>query len=372
MPKSSRLSSVLRFFRHVAPEHDAHDARHALRFPKVDAPYARRMGAASARSADAAARRRDGRHRRRAAGDVAGNVLPPRRLADLVEIVVALVGEELLAQLEAAALARDGVAHARILPSATDWMAAMIGSYPVQRQILPPMASTISSRVRPRVLLEQGARAHQHACGAIAALGGEMVHERDLQRVQLRPVGHAGHGAHRLAATSSASVRQESTVRPRPPPCRPRTRPGAAVFGRQVAAAAAQEVEQVLPGSAKAARSWPFSVNATGVFMRPAPVFREAAQVDAATLAPVPCRRQRIRRRVEPFGRLRRGARNRRRVERLTVERPLRARAAHRRRPHRAEGDAQRRACGLPLAARARPWRSPRRPWLDPADLGEG
>ena len=54
----------------------------------------------------------------RAARHVAQDVLAPRRLADFIQRVVALVGEELLAKLD----------HARALPRAAARTASMIGS----------------------------------------------------------------------------------------------------------------------------------------------------------------------------------------------------------------------------------------------------
>jgi hypothetical protein len=64
----------------------------------------------------------------RPARDVADNVLTASRLADLVEIVVALVGEELLSELHHRTFGQGCVVHARTLPSATSRIAAMIGS----------------------------------------------------------------------------------------------------------------------------------------------------------------------------------------------------------------------------------------------------
>jgi hypothetical protein len=127
MPKSSRLSSVLRFAARRARQ-DAHHAGHALGGAGVDPADARgvvrRARAAHVQQPFEQVVVIEGR----AAGDMAGDVLPPRRLADLVEVVVAFVGEEFLAELDHVAADHRGVVHARHPPSATSRIAAMIGS----------------------------------------------------------------------------------------------------------------------------------------------------------------------------------------------------------------------------------------------------
>src|SRR3981081_2296462 len=75
-------------------------------------------------------------------GDMAEHVLALGALADLVEIVVTLVGENVLAQFQHGAVLQ---ARARP-PEAAASTALMMGSYPVQRQILPAIALTTSSR----------------------------------------------------------------------------------------------------------------------------------------------------------------------------------------------------------------------------------
>jgi len=76
-------------------------------------------------------------------GDVAEHVLALRALADLVEIVVAFVGEDVLAQFQ-----HGSVLQARAPPpEAAASTALMMGSYPVQRQMFPAIALTTSVRV---------------------------------------------------------------------------------------------------------------------------------------------------------------------------------------------------------------------------------
>ena len=64
---------------------------------------------------------------RRTPGDMAFDILPARALADLVEVVIALIGEELFSEFEAAGSVRVSV-HATALRAATDRIASMIGS----------------------------------------------------------------------------------------------------------------------------------------------------------------------------------------------------------------------------------------------------
>ena len=88
-PKSSSDSSVLRLQRHVASQKDADDARHPLGLGHVDPAdsggVVRRAHAAQVQQAVEQVVVEE----RRPAGDVAEDVLPARRLADLVEVVVA-------------------------------------------------------------------------------------------------------------------------------------------------------------------------------------------------------------------------------------------------------------------------------------------
>src|SRR6202521_5264772 len=78
----------------------------------------------------------------RGAGNMAEHILALGALADLVEIVVALVGEKVLAQFQ-----HGAVLQARARPAeAAASTALMMGSYPVQRQMLPAIALTTSSR----------------------------------------------------------------------------------------------------------------------------------------------------------------------------------------------------------------------------------
>jgi hypothetical protein len=135
---------------------------------------------------------------------------------------------------------------------------------------------------------------------AIAALRGETVHEGLLQRVQRR------------ALASPAAV---STARPRPPrPAQagqlrravdqhgagPAGALPAAVFGRQVAHPAAQEVEQVLPVLGKGRLGAPLRVKVTGFIAISRHPFQKPPQMHARHLAPVPPRGERVGRRVEP------------------------------------------------------------------------
>src|SRR5882757_4791420 len=76
------------------------------------------------------------------AGDVAEHVLALGALADLLEVVVTLVGENVFAQFQHGAVLQ---ALARP-PEAAASTALMMGSYPVQRQMLPAIALTTSSR----------------------------------------------------------------------------------------------------------------------------------------------------------------------------------------------------------------------------------
>ena len=86
--------------RHVGAANDAPDARMPLGLARVDAPDARvRMRAPQHLEMQHPLELvvvEEGRGR----GDMAEHVLPLRRLADLLEIVVALVGEDVLAQLQ--------------------------------------------------------------------------------------------------------------------------------------------------------------------------------------------------------------------------------------------------------------------------------
>ena len=96
--------------RHVLAEHDAHHARHALRFARIDAADAGVM----MRAAHAFDMQQSVEQMiveiGRAAGHMAERVLTLRRLADLVEIVVALVGEQVLAEFDHGfILIRNGV-----------------------------------------------------------------------------------------------------------------------------------------------------------------------------------------------------------------------------------------------------------------------
>ena len=63
--------------------------------------------------------------------------------------------------------------------------AAMIRGYVPQRQILPFMNSTISSREGSGFLSQQADARHDHAAGAVAALHGAGFQESLLERVQL-------------------------------------------------------------------------------------------------------------------------------------------------------------------------------------------
>src|SRR5262245_36296330 len=79
----------------------------------------------------------------RAAGDVAVGVGAQLADADGVETILAFVGEEFLDVLHRLR------PHADLRPrisAAAESTALMIGSYPVQRQMLPEIASTTSSR----------------------------------------------------------------------------------------------------------------------------------------------------------------------------------------------------------------------------------
>ncbi len=104
--------------RHVATRQHPHDAGHGLRFGRVDAADAGMM----VRTAHAAhveqALEQVVVEEGRPARHVAQDVLAPGRLADFIQRVVALVGEELLAKLD----------HARALPRAAARTASMIGS----------------------------------------------------------------------------------------------------------------------------------------------------------------------------------------------------------------------------------------------------
>jgi hypothetical protein len=113
---------------HVAAAQDADDARHPLGLGRVDPADARGvMGRADAAQVQKPLEQVVVEERR-PAGDMAHDVLTPRGLADLVQVVVALVGEQVLAELDHAGLRHGNVGHARTLPSATARMAAMIGS----------------------------------------------------------------------------------------------------------------------------------------------------------------------------------------------------------------------------------------------------
>ena len=61
----------------------------------------------------------------RRTGDVAEHILPLRRLADLVQIVVAFVGEDVLAQFQHGVVLQ---ARRRLSPRAASSTALMIGS----------------------------------------------------------------------------------------------------------------------------------------------------------------------------------------------------------------------------------------------------
>ncbi len=58
---------------------------------------------------------------------MAEDVLPPHRCTDDIEVVVALICEQILAELDHRAVGRH-ILHARALPSATARIAAMMGS----------------------------------------------------------------------------------------------------------------------------------------------------------------------------------------------------------------------------------------------------
>jgi hypothetical protein len=125
-PEVEKRQERVEVERHIRPSQDADDARHPLGLRRVDPPDAggvvRRTDAAQMQEAVEQVVVEE----RRPAGDMAHDVLPACGLADLVEVVVALVGEEVLAELDHAGLRHLG--HARTLPSATARIAAMIGS----------------------------------------------------------------------------------------------------------------------------------------------------------------------------------------------------------------------------------------------------
>jgi hypothetical protein len=125
-PEVQKRQERVEVERHIRPPQDAHDARHPLGLGRVDpADAGRVVGRAHAAQVQEPVEEVVV-EKRRTARDMAHDVLPARGLADLVQVVVPLVGEEVLAELDHAGLRHVG--HARTLPSATARIAAMIGS----------------------------------------------------------------------------------------------------------------------------------------------------------------------------------------------------------------------------------------------------
>ena len=106
--------------------------------------------------------------------------------ADLFQIIVALVGEDVLAQFQhgrslqarrasARGGGEDGIDDRLVAGAAAD----------VARDRLDDLGAG-----RRGIAVEQRLRRHQHARRAVAALGRELLHEGALQRMQVGPVLH--------------------------------------------------------------------------------------------------------------------------------------------------------------------------------------
>src|SRR3984957_14039492 len=145
LAKIDQAEQRVEIARHVGATDDPSHAGAALRFGEVDTADARmRVGAAQDLEMQHALQLvvvEISRGRR----DMAEHVLPLSGLANLLEIVVALVGKNVFAQFkhvspfQARRSGRRAAAAART--------ALMIDSYPVQRQMLPAIASTTSTRL---------------------------------------------------------------------------------------------------------------------------------------------------------------------------------------------------------------------------------
>jgi hypothetical protein len=226
-----------------------------------------------------------------------------------------------------------------------------------------------SSRVGAGVAVEQRLGRHQHAGRAIAALGGEVVHERLLQRVAGWPLWRARGRAHRPALYGFGQ-RQAGEVQLAVDGdgAGAAGALAAAVFGREVADPAAQEVEQVrtLVGEGRARAA--VEGEADGFFaISPGPCVRAGAEMHAQRPRAVPGAGERVGRRVEPFGGHRSGPGDGGGVEAWPSSarsiQPSAEDAGPWRRGHAGAADAP------PRAAGGRRWTGPRRPWAAPADL---
>ena len=170
--------------RHIGAADDPADARRAFRVRRIDAAQPRmRMRAADDLQMQHALQLvivEIGRGAR----DVSEHVLPLRSLADFLQVVVALVGEDVLAQFQ------HGFRPLRAGPSARS-----SGKHGVDDRLIAGAPADIPGdgldnlgAGRRGIAIEQSLRGHQHARRAVAALGREVVRESALQGVQIRSV----------------------------------------------------------------------------------------------------------------------------------------------------------------------------------------
>ena len=114
---------------------------------------------------------------------MAEHVLPLSRLANLLEIVVALVGENVFAQFK----------HKSPFQARRSAPPRGGGENGVDDRLIAGAPADVAGNRLDHfdaagigVAIDERLRGHEHSRRAISALGGEIIHERRLKRMKLR------------------------------------------------------------------------------------------------------------------------------------------------------------------------------------------